>query len=108
MVGTAASCRFDAFTDPLPHPQGSLAVRRYLTEHGDPSGCTTCRPAAPKPFERVWWHLLEQITRNHQCQDIDELVKLTMAWLDDQGAFKIECSMYQRLRATGYGTFGIR
>ena len=31
------------------------------------------------PVERVWWHLREQVTRNHRCQDIDELVKLTLA-----------------------------
>lgn len=27
------------------------------------------------PIERVWWHLHETITRNHQCQTIDELLE---------------------------------
>ena len=42
----------------------------------------------------------EQITRNHRCASIEELVKLTMAWLDGHGAFKIEGRMYKRLKAT--------
>ena len=32
----------------------------------------------------MWWHLHEQITRNHRCGSIEELVKLTMAWLDER------------------------
>jgi transposase len=51
------------------------------------------------PIERVWWHLHEQITRNHQCQSIEELVSLTMDWLEERGAFKIEGAMYERLRS---------
>jgi putative transposase len=41
----------------------------------------------------------EQVTRNHQCRSIEEMVKLTMAWLEERGAFKIEGAMYDRLRA---------
>ena len=51
------------------------------------------------PIERVWWHLHEQITRNHSCTSIEELVKLTMEWLDGHGAFKIEGAIYDRLKA---------
>jgi hypothetical protein len=36
---------------------------------------------------------------NHQCRSIEELVKLTMVWLDERGAFKIEGAMYDRLKA---------
>ena len=54
---------------------------------------------APPSIERVWWHLHEQITRNHRCRSIEELVKLTMAWLEERGAFKIEGAMYDRLKA---------
>ena len=83
-------------------PQGSLAVRRYLAEHGDRIVLHYLPTRSPQdnPIERVWWHLHEQITRNHCCQDIEELVKLTMAWLDEHRAFKIEGGMYERLRAT--------
>ena len=51
------------------------------------------------PIERVWWHLREEVTRNHQCQSIEELVNLTLKWLEDRGRFKIEGGMYQRLLA---------
>ena len=51
------------------------------------------------PIERVWWHLHEEITRNHRCAEIGEPVELTFAWLDERGPFKIEGSMYERLRA---------
>ena len=40
----------------------------------------------------------ESITRNHRCDYIDELVKLTMAWLGEHGPFKIEGRMYQQLK----------
>jgi hypothetical protein len=55
-----------------------------------------------RPDFRAWWHLREQITRNHKCDCIEELVKLTMAWtmawLDEHGRFKIEGRIYQRLK----------
>jgi transposase len=81
--------------------EGSRVVRRYMSEHGDRIVLHYLPAYSPQdnPIERVWWHLHEQITRNHRCADIEELVKLTMAWLDEHGAFKIEGAMYERLRA---------
>jgi hypothetical protein len=38
------------------------------------------------------------LSRDYRCQTIDELVKLTLAWLDERGAFKIQGGMYQRLK----------
>ena len=80
---------------------GSRLVRAYLAEHGDRIVLHYLPAYSPQdnPIERVWWHLHEQITRNHRCQTIEELVKLTMAWLDEHGSFKIEGAMYQRLKA---------
>ena len=80
--------------------EGSKAVKAYLAQHGDRIRLHYLPAYSPQdnPIERVWWHLHEQITRNHRCADIEELVKLTMAWLDERGAFKIEGSMYERLR----------
>ncbi|MCA1837319.1 MAG: IS630 family transposase [Actinobacteria bacterium] len=46
------------------------------------------------PIERVWWHLHEEITRNHTCQTIAELVDLTFAWLTARNPFAIEGSAY--------------
>ena len=81
--------------------EGSRVVRRYMSEHGDRIVLHYLPAYSPQdnPIERVWWHVHEQITRNHRCTSIEELVKLTMAWLDERGAFKIEGAMYDRLKA---------
>ena len=81
--------------------EGSRVVRRYLAAHGDRIVLHYLPTRSPQdnPIERVWWHLHEEITRNHQCRSIEELVKLTLAWLDERGAFKIEGAMYDRLKA---------
>jgi transposase len=81
--------------------QGSKLVRAYLVEHGDRIVLHYLPTYSPQdnPIERVWWHLHEQITRNHRCVSIEELVKLTLAWLDERGGFKIEGAMYDRLKA---------
>ena len=80
---------------------GSRLVRQYLAEHAGRVVLHYLPAYSPNdnPTERVWWHLHEEVTRNHRCGDIDELVKLTMAWLDERGPFKIEGRMYERLKA---------
>jgi transposase len=47
------------------------------------------------PSERVWWHLGEEITRNHQCQTLEELIALVFAWLTNRKSFTVEDSEYQ-------------
>jgi putative transposase len=51
------------------------------------------------PIERVWWHLHEEITRNHRGQDIDELLDLVIGWLSAGSSFEIETSVYDSARA---------
>ena len=46
------------------------------------------------PIERVWWHLHEEITRNHRCQTMDELVDLVFDWFGYKETFEIETSIY--------------
>ena len=46
------------------------------------------------PIERVWWRLHEAITRNHQCQTLEELVDLALAWLTDRKSFKVQDKAY--------------
>lgn len=81
--------------------QGSRLVRQYLAEHGDRIVLHYLPTYSPKdnPIERVWWHLREEITRNHQCDTIEELVDLTLEWLERRNRFKIEGPMYERLKA---------
>jgi transposase len=46
------------------------------------------------PIERVWWHLHDEITRNHQCQTLEELLDSVFHWLEGRNPFTIEGSMY--------------
>ena len=46
------------------------------------------------PIERVWWHLHEEITRNHRCHSLEELLDLTFAWLGSRNPFQVEGSVY--------------
>ena len=50
------------------------------------------------PIERIWWVLHEQITRNHQCQSLEELVDLVLAWLTDRQLFKVEDAAYREAK----------
>jgi len=70
----------------------SEAVAIYLWEHRDridlhflPSYSPDCNP-----IERVWWNLHDQITRNHQCKSLEELLDLTFTWLSGRNPFKVE------------------
>jgi transposase len=51
------------------------------------------------PIERVWWHLHEQITRNHRCQTIEELVDLAFQWFGYKDTFAIETALYPQALA---------
>ena len=53
------------------------------------------------PIERVWWRLHEAITRNHQCQTLEELVDLALAWLTDRKYFKVQDKAYLPAQAQG-------
>jgi transposase len=47
------------------------------------------------PIERVWWHLHEEITRNHRCRSIEELLDLVHEWLEVAPHFQVEPSLYK-------------
>jgi putative transposase len=51
------------------------------------------------PIERVWWHLHEEITRNHRCQTIEELVDLAFQWFRYKDNFAIETALYPQALA---------
>jgi putative transposase len=72
-------------------------VNMVLAKHADrlrvhwlPKYAPECNPA-----ERVWWHLREEITRNHRCQTLEELIDLVFAWLDGSH-FIVEDSVYKQ------------
>jgi putative transposase len=47
------------------------------------------------PVERVWWPLRGEITRNHRCKALGELIELVFAWLEGRKRFVVEASDYQ-------------
>ncbi len=76
-------------------------VQAYLAAHGDRIVMHFLPKYAPEtnPIERIWWHLHEEITRNHRCESMDELLDLVFDWLDGRGPFKVEDDVYQRRAA---------
>jgi transposase len=71
-------------------------VQRFLARWGHRIVLHFLPTYAPQtnPIERVWWHLHEEITRNHRCKTIDELVLLTFDWFGYKATFAIETSVY--------------
>ncbi len=72
------------------------AVAKELARHGQrlcihslPKYAAECNPA-----ERVWWHLREEITRNHRCKTLEELIDLVFDWLEGKW-FIVEDDIYR-------------
>jgi putative transposase len=79
------------------HASSDVAV--YLYEHRERIDLHFLPAYSPdcNPIERVWWNLHEQITRNHQCKSMEELLELTFTWLGSRNPFKVEGrSVYQQ------------
>ena len=78
------------------------AVWEFCHQYGERVQLHFLPKYAPElnPIERVWWVLHEQITRNHQCRSLEELVDLTLAWLTDRKRFKIDTSAYNEPQLT--------
>jgi putative transposase len=77
-------------------PERCRKVQRYLARWGHRIVLHFLPTYAPEtnPIERVWWHLHEEITRNHRCRDIEELIDLVFRWLANDRYFDIETSEY--------------
>jgi putative transposase len=82
-------------------PDGCRKVQEYMAQWGHRIVLHFLPTYAPEtnPIERVWWHLHEEITRNHRCQNIDELLDLVFGWLSSAPCFEIETSIYDAARA---------
>jgi len=80
-------------------------VNRVLARHAQRISVHSLPKYAPEcnPVERVWWHLREEITRNHQCQTLQELIDLVFAWLDGS-RFVVERSLYRNSNTTSAKT----
>ena len=84
------------------HPERCKKVQEYLRKWAHRIELHYLPLYAPEtnPIERVWWHLHEQITRNHRCFDIARLVQMAMNWLEDSAPFRIEGHVYDMIRNT--------
>jgi transposase len=81
------------------HTSDEVAV--YLWDHRDRIELHLLPAYSPdcNPIERVWWHLHEAVTRNHQCKSMQELLDLTFAWPAGRNPFRVEGSVYPKARA---------
>jgi transposase len=72
------------------------AVQKVLAAHPGRLVLHQLPKYAPEcnPVERVWWHLREEITRNHQCATLEELITLVFDWLEGRKSFPVEDSVY--------------
>ena len=74
----------------------SRAVRQYLTEPGQRIELHWLPKYDPKsnPIERMWWKLHEEITRNHRCQSMAELLDLVFVWIEGREPVEVEDEVY--------------
>ncbi len=81
--------------------QTSHEVIEYLWEHEGRIEVHLLPNYSPdyNPIERVWWHLHEEITRNHRCKDLGELLEKVFAWLEQENPFEVETSVYPKAKA---------
>jgi transposase len=74
----------------------SKVVRKYLAAWGERVRLHFLPKYAPEtnPVEEVWWRLHEAVTRNHRCLSLQELIELTMRWLDERRFFRVHRHIY--------------
>ena len=60
-------------------------LREYLQHWGHRIVLHYLPTYAPEanPIERVWWHLHDEITRNHCHRSLEELLDLVFRWLEN-------------------------
>jgi transposase len=77
-------------------PDRSTVVRKYLAVWGERVQLHFLPKYAPdsNPVEEVWWRLHEAVTRNHRCGSMQELIELTMSWLDERRFFRAHRHIY--------------
>jgi transposase len=72
-------------------PDKSKVVRTYLAAWDERVRVHYLPKYAPdtNPVEEVWWRLHEAVTRNHRCGSMQELIELTIGWLDERRFFHV-------------------
>lgn len=82
-------------------PEHCGKVRQYLAQWGHRIQLHFLPKHDPKsnPIERVWWHLHEEITRNHRCRTMQELLDLVFDWLEHRRPIVVERGVYEPKQA---------
>jgi transposase len=77
-------------------PDRSRMVQAYLAAWAGRAQVHFLPKYAPdtNPVEEVWWRLHEGVTRNHRCHSMQELIELTMSWLDERRFFRVHRHVY--------------
>jgi transposase len=81
-------------------PHHARRLRKYLAAHAGRVVVHYLPAYAPQtnPIERVWWHLHEEVTRNHRSATMTELLNRVREWLATDSTFPIETEVYADLR----------
>jgi transposase len=78
----------------------SKRVRKYVEGSG---GRVRLHPlpswsSESNPVELVWWSLHESVSRNHQCEGLDDLVEFAEGYLKERQPFRLKLGeVYERL-----------
>jgi hypothetical protein len=77
----------------------SRQVRAYLNDWGGRIVLHFLPKYAPEtnPIERIWWHLHEDITRNHRCHSLDELLDNAYDWAANHQPFASQIEHFQAM-----------
>ena len=78
----------------------SKRVERYVEDSGGRIRLHPLPSWSPEsnPVELVWWSLHEAVSRNHECSELDDLVKFAEGYFKERQPFQLELGkVYEQL-----------
>jgi putative transposase len=78
----------------------SKRVEKYVEDSGGRIRLHPLPSWSPEsnPVELVWWSLHEAVSRNHQCEGLDDLVEFAEGYLKERQPFRLKLGeVYERL-----------
>jgi transposase len=78
----------------------SKRVKEYVEDSGSRVRLHPLPSWSPEsnPVELVWWSLHEAVSRNHQCEGLDDLVEFAEGYLKERQPFRLKLGeVYERL-----------
>jgi transposase len=70
----------------------SKRVKEYVEDSGGRIRLHPLPSWSPEsnPVELVWWSLHEAVSRNHECEGLDELVEFAQGYLKERQPFRVK------------------